>query len=116
MQNEVKSYYANVPKESLLKLKELEAIIGSLLKDYQIILSYGVPTFVFEGKKIVGIAGYKEFVSLYPLGHELIKKYQLELKNYKTSKGAIQFPLDQPLPKQVIIKIVKDRIKIVKLT
>jgi uncharacterized protein YdhG (YjbR/CyaY superfamily) len=112
MQNEVKSYYTKAPKESLIKLKELEAIIGSVLKDYQIVLSYGVPTFVFEGKKIAGIAGYKEFVSLYPLGHELIEKYQNDLKNYKTSSGAIQFPLDQPLPKEIINNIIRDRIKI----
>lgn len=110
MQDEVKSYYTKLTKESLAKLKELEAIIGSVLDGYQVVLSYGVPTFVFEGKKIVGVAGYKEFVSLYPLGHVLIKKYTKELQNYETSSGAIRFPINKPLPKTLIAKIVKDRL------
>lgn len=111
MQKEVKSYYANLPKESLTKLEELEDIIGSVIHDYQVVLSYGVPTFVFEGKKIAGVAGYKEFVSLYPLGHVLIEKYKKELQNYETSSGAIRFRIDKPLPKEIITRIILDRIK-----
>ena len=115
MKKDLKDYYSKVPKESLVRLKELETIIGNVLKSYELVLSYGVPTFVQNSKKIVGIGGYKEFVSLYPLGHELIEKHSQELKNYKTSKGAIQFPHNTPLPKYTIKNIVLDRIKITKL-
>jgi uncharacterized protein YdhG (YjbR/CyaY superfamily) len=110
MKKEVKDYYNKAPKESLARLKKLEDIIDSLLKDYELVLSYGVPTFVYQDKKIVGIGGYKEFVSLYPLGHALIDKYKAELKDFNTSRGAIQFPHSKPLPAVLINKIVQDRI------
>jgi uncharacterized protein YdhG (YjbR/CyaY superfamily) len=111
MKDEIKNYYSSRPKEALPKLKELEGIIGSILKNYEVILDYGVPTFVFEDKKIVAVGSYKEFVSLYPLGRELINKYKNEMKQYTTRASTVQFPLDKPLPKELITKIVKDRLK-----
>lgn len=113
MNSELKNYYHSRPKEALPKLKELEGIIGGILKKYEIILDYGVPTFVFEGKKIVAVGSYKKFVSLYPLGRELINKYKSEMKQYTTRASTVQFPLDRPLPKDLINKIVKDRLKMV---
>jgi len=111
MNNELKNYYQTRPKEALPKLKELEEIIGNILKNYEVILDYGVPTFICDGKKVVAVGSYKEFVSLYPLGRELITKYKAEMKDYKTRASTVQFPLDKPLPKDLITKIVKDRIK-----
>ncbi len=68
------------------------------------IISYQMPTFRYNGN-LIHFALYKKHLGLYP-GVEAIEYFQTELKSYKTSKGAIQIPLDQPLPKQLIEKII----------
>ncbi len=108
MNSEVKHYYTTVPQDSLIRLKELEKIIHVVVGSYETIMSYGVPTVIHDGKKIAHFGGYNKFISLYPLGHKLIAKYSNELQGYHTSKGAIQFPNDKPLPRGVIKKILRD--------
>jgi uncharacterized protein YdhG (YjbR/CyaY superfamily) len=58
----------------------------------------------------VYIGSFKNHVSLFGAGSKLFEQYRKELENYKTSKGTIQFPLDQPLPKELIEALVRDRI------
>lgn len=68
-------------------------------------ISYGIPTFAFHGN-LVHFAGYESHIGLYP-GANLVELFKDKLKGYKTSKGTIQFPLDKPLPLDLIRDIVK---------
>ncbi|EMO25737.1 PF08818 domain protein [Leptospira interrogans serovar Bataviae str. HAI135] len=68
-----------------------------------------MPAFALNGN-LVYFAAYKKHIGFYPTSSG-IKKFQTELTKYKTTKGAIQFPMDQPLPLKLITKIVKYRIK-----
>ncbi len=68
-----------------------------------------MPAFALNGN-LVYFAAYKKHIGFYPTSSG-IKKFQTELTKYKTTKGAIQFPMDQPLPLKLIAKIVKYRIK-----
>jgi uncharacterized protein YdhG (YjbR/CyaY superfamily) len=72
-------------------------------------ISYQMPTFKMNGN-LVHFAGYKNHIGLYPTpsGTEAFKK---ELSAYKSGKGSIQFPLDEPIPFSLIKKIVKFRVK-----
>ena len=72
-------------------------------------ISYNMPAFKLDGM-LVWYAGYKEHIGLYPKPR-VIEVFKKELTDYKLSKGAIQFPLDQPLPLNLITRIVKYRIK-----
>jgi len=112
MNADVKNYYSKIPKESLLRIVELESIIKSIVGDYELKISYGVPTVVRNGRTILHFGAYKEFISIYPLGHILIEKYQNELKDYKTSRGTIQFQNNKAFPVELIKKIIKDCLKL----
>lgn len=72
-------------------------------------ISYGIPTFYLKGN-LVHFAGYKNHIGFYP-GSVAIDKFKNELSGYKTSKGTVQFPLDKPLPLNLIKDIVKMCIK-----
>lgn len=68
-------------------------------------ISYGIPTYYLNGN-LVHFAGYKSHIGFYP-GSVPIREFAGDLKDYKTSKGTVQFPHDKPLPLELIKKIVK---------
>lgn len=72
-------------------------------------MSYGMPTF-FLRKNLVHFAAAKNHIGFYPAPSGVLA-FKDELAQYKTSKGAIQFPLDKPLPKELIARIVAFRVK-----
>jgi uncharacterized protein YdhG (YjbR/CyaY superfamily) len=111
MNLKVKKYYSAVPQKSQAQLKKLRQIVLEELPNATEVISYGIPTFKIDGKSVVGIGGWSNFVSLYPYGSALIIKYKADLKPYSTSKGAIQFKLTEPLPKEIIKKIISDKLK-----
>ena len=73
------------------------------------VISYNMPAFKYNGI-LVWFSGYKNHIGFYPSSTP-IEIFKNDLKKYKTSKGAIQFPLDKPLPLALITKIVKFRSK-----
>ncbi|WP_195575425.1 iron chaperone [Paenibacillus sp. 1001270B_150601_E10] len=71
-------------------------------------ISYQMPTFELHGN-LVHFAAFKKHIGFYPTPSG-IEAFQEELKGYKQSKGAVQFPIDQPLPYDAIRKIVQYRV------
>ncbi len=89
-------------KEYLIKVRQL--IAGLVPPDADETISYQMPTFRYKGN-IIHFAMNKNHLGLYP-GPAAIEHFITELKNFKTTKGAIQIPLDQPIPTQLITDIV----------
>jgi uncharacterized protein YdeI (YjbR/CyaY-like superfamily) len=89
-------------KEYLIKVRQLIASLVPPAADETI--SYQMPTFRYKGN-IIHFAMNKNHLGLYP-GPAAIEHFMTELKNFKTTKGAIQIPLDQPIPTQIITDIV----------
>jgi uncharacterized protein YdhG (YjbR/CyaY superfamily) len=102
-------YLATVPDSSLEKAHEIREIIRKAVPKATEVISYNIPAFKLN-KVLVWFAGYKEHIGFYP-GGTAIHVFQDDLSAFKTSKGAIQFPLDKPLPAGLIKKIVKYRVK-----
>jgi len=73
-------------------------------------ISYQMPTFKLNGKNLVHFAAFKNHIGFYPIpsGIEAFKK---ELSLYKQGKGSVQFPIDKPIPYDLVEKIVKYRVK-----
>jgi len=101
-------YIAAFPEEIQKILEELRAIIKSAAPGAEEKISYQMPTFTLKGN-LVHFAAHKKHIGFYltPSG---IQAFKQELSIYETSKGAIKFPIDKPLPLDLISKIVKFRV------
>lgn len=108
----IDDYIANQPVEAQRVLKELRSIIHEAAPDSIEVLNYKVPSFTLVpgGKRDqqIMMAGYAKFVGFYPFPTTLAA-FSNELKDYKQGKGSVQFPLHKPLPKDLIIRMVKFR-------
>jgi uncharacterized protein YdhG (YjbR/CyaY superfamily) len=107
---EVEAYLARVPEPARVTLEAIRAMIRAAApKEATEALSYGIPSFQYKGA-LVSYAAFKEHCSLFPMGSSAIEEFAEELKGFRTSKGTIQFPVDKPLPKSLVKKIVKARV------
>ena len=91
------------------KLREIRGEVRSNAPAAVEKISYGIPTFAM-GKNIFHFAAFKTHIGLYP-GPSAIEAFALDLERYKTSKGAIQVPMNQDLPLQLIGKLVRFNLK-----
>ena len=105
----VDEYIATFPPKTKKFLKDMRTTIKQVAPQAEEAISYNMPAFKLDGM-LVWYAGYKEHIGLYPKT-KVIQVFKKELTDYKLSKGTIQFPLDQPLPLDLISRIVKYRIK-----
>lgn len=111
MQNysSIDAYLKQFTPDVVAKLRTLRKTIHTLAPQAEEAIRYGMPTFRLNGN-LVHFAAYEHHIGLYPTPAP-IKVFAKELKPYKTTKGAIQFPIDKPLPLALIKQIVKYRIK-----
>ena len=72
-------------------------------------ISYQIPTFKVDGKVLIYFAAFTKHVSVYPAPRS-VDEFKDELKDYKGGKGTVQFPLDSPIPHELISRIVKYRL------
>lgn len=107
--NEIDLYIESFPKNVQKLLHELRSIIKKTAPNSEEIMSYQMPAYI-QNKRLVYFAAYKKHIGFYPHSSP-IEHFKEEIKEYKTSKGAIQFSLDKPLPKELITKIVKFRVQ-----
>lgn len=106
----IDEYIAEFPVETQRVLNELRALIRASAPSVTETISYAVPTFDLNGRHLVHFAGYEKHIGLYPTPSG-IEAFKEELKPYKCAKGSAQFPLDQPLPTDLIRRIVEFRVK-----
>ena len=105
----VDAYLAQVPEPAQSTLQKVRATIRSVVPPEATEgLSYGMPAFRYKGP-LVAYAAFKDHCSFFPMQASLIDEMKDELKNYRTSKGTLQFPLDKPLPAALLKKMVKLR-------
>ncbi|HYJ63890.1 MAG TPA: DUF1801 domain-containing protein [Parafilimonas sp.] len=90
-------------------LRQFRKIIKAAAPKAEEVISYGMPAFK-QGSVLVYFSAMKEHYGFYPTSKP-IEIFKDKLKPYKTSKGAIQFPVDKPIPEKLIIEIVKYRLK-----
>src|SRR5688572_13114041 len=106
----VREYFAGLPPASRKRLKEMRDIIRAVAPEAEEELAYGVPSFRLGGRPFVYYAAFKAHTSLYPMTDAIRQAHAAALKNYKTAKGTVQFPLDKPLPVALVKRLVKERL------
>jgi uncharacterized protein YdhG (YjbR/CyaY superfamily) len=104
----VDEYIARFPKASQIILSEIRATILKAAPSALETISYAMPAYKQNGKVLIYFAGYEHHIGLYatPQGH---KAFEAELSKYKQGKGSVQFPINEPMPLELITRIVNFR-------
>ena len=115
--NSVEEYFDSQTEQAKKALLELKECILEVEPNATELLNYNIPAYALieNGKREqqIMIAGYKKHVGLYP-HPTTMEKFEPELTEYKRGKGSVQFPLNKPLPKELIIRMITYRIKFLK--
>jgi uncharacterized protein YdhG (YjbR/CyaY superfamily) len=105
----IDEYIATFPAEIQKILKKVRSTIKAAAPDAEEKISYQMPTFALNGN-LVHFAAHKSHIGFYPTPTG-VEKFKKELAGYEGAKGSVQFPLDRPIPYELIEKIVKFRVK-----
>ncbi len=109
--NSIDDYIAEFPAETRQALEGLRALIKEAAPDATETISYAIPTFDLHGHHLVHFAGYRGHIGFYPGSESVSKAFAEELGPYKRGKGSVQFPLDRPLPLELIRRMVGLRLE-----
>ena len=104
----IDEYIARFPDDVQLILEKMRQTIGEVAPDAEEAISYKIPTFKLNGN-LVHFAAFKDHIGFFPTssGREVFP----ELSKYKGGRGTVQFPLNEPIPYDLVRKIVKFRVK-----
>ena len=105
----IDEYIAAFPAATQDVLRRMRTLIRASAPDAVETISYAIPTFDLNGRHLVHFAGYDRHVGFYPTASG-IAAFKDELTGYKSAKGSVQFPLGQPLPVELIRRIVEFRV------
>ncbi len=105
----IDAYIAGHPPQVREMLRRLRAAIAKAAPEATESIRYGIPTFVQNGN-LVHFAAFRNHIGFYPTP-SAITAFSRQLSGYRSSKGAVQFPLDEPLPLALIARIVRFRVK-----
>jgi uncharacterized protein YdhG (YjbR/CyaY superfamily) len=106
----IDEYIKTFPNDVQSILEKMRQTIKKAAPEAVEAISYQMPTFKLNGKNLVHFAAFKNHIGFYPIpsGIEAFKK---ELSSYKQGKGSVQFPIDKPIPYDLVEKIVNYRVK-----
>lgn len=106
---EIEIYIQQFPDSVQEILRNIRKLIKENAPEAEELFSYGIPAYKMNKKPLVYFAAFKNHIGFYatPSGHI---EFQDELSNYKQGKGSVQFLLDEPIPYQLIERMVKFRV------
>lgn len=108
---EVDSYLAGLDDPKRTTLEALRRSILEAVPEAEQCISYGMPAFRVEGKTVAGFAAFKDHLSYLPHSGSVLSALGDDVAAYETSKGALRFPVDKPLPGQLVKKLVTTRMR-----
>jgi uncharacterized protein YdhG (YjbR/CyaY superfamily) len=106
---EVNAMLAAAPKEHRAALQRIRETVMATVPDSVEAISYGVPAFRYKGKPLAGYASQKDHCSYFPMSGSIVGTMKKELKDFKTTKGGVQFQPEQPIPTAVLKKLILAR-------
>lgn len=107
----IDEYIEQFPKTTQAIMKKIRKIIRDSAPEAKEKIGYGIPTFTWHGN-LVHFGAYPAHIGFYPTP-DVIAAFTKEIKPYKSAKGSVQFPLDQPMPYDLIKDMVEARVKAV---
>jgi len=106
---EVDEYLRGVEEPKRSTLEALRKTILEIVPDSEQVISYGVPAFRLRGETVAGFAAFKSHLSYLPFSGSVLDQLADELEAYTMTKSALHFPIDRPLPKTLVKKLIAVR-------
>lgn len=108
--SDIDEYIAGFPAETRERLQRVRSIIHAVAPDATETISYAIPTFDLKGKHLVHFAGFAGHIGFYPIPSGM-EHFSADFERYKRGKGSVQFPLSEPLPEDLIRRVVEFRVQ-----
>ena len=108
--NDVDAYFATLEQPKRHTLEQVRDTILTIIPDAEQRISYGVPAFRLRGKTVAGLAAFKHHLSYLPHSGSVLPALAKETESYTQTKSALHFPIDTPLPKPLVEKLLAARI------
>jgi len=106
----VDAYIAGLPERERAVLEHLRSTIRSVVPEAEETIAYDMPAFRLGGRFLVSYAAYRRHCSLFPANGGIRDVLGNELAPYLSGKGTIQFPADDPLPDELVVRVVRLRL------
>lgn len=106
----VRNYYLSAPQPHQKTMLEMRERILQIIPSAEEVVSYGMPAFKLDGKVVAGLLANKHHVGYYPFSGSVLQLFAKDLEKYSVTKGALHVPVDKPLSKTLIRKLIKARI------
>lgn len=106
----VADYIAQAPPPARRALRQLRTAIKAAAPGITERISYRIPTFDLDGRYLLYIAAFKEHVSVYPVTAGMVAKHGKAIAPYRAGKGTLRFPLDGPIPIDLVTRLAKARV------
>ncbi len=107
----VKKHYMSAPSPPRETMLEMRNRILEIIPDAEEVVSYGMPAFKLDGRVLAGLLANKKHVGYYPFSGSILHLFPEELAKFSTTKSAIHVPVDKPLAKGLIKKLIRARIQ-----
>ena len=104
----IDEYIVSFPPDMQEKLQGIRSVIHRAVPDAEEAIRYGIPTFRLDSHNLVHFAAFRDHLSFFPTASG-VEKFRKELSSYALSKGTIQFPLDEPVPYDLVERIARFR-------
>jgi len=106
---DVEEYMGQLPDDRRAVMEQLRSTIRSAAPDATEAISYNMPAFRLHGRFLVSYEAFKRHYSLFPWSDSMVAELGDEMKPYAVGKGTIRFPADEPIPFELITRIVEIR-------
>jgi uncharacterized protein YdhG (YjbR/CyaY superfamily) len=107
---EVDDYLRALEEPKRSTLQTLRRTILEIVPDAEQVISYRVPAFRVAGKTVAGFAAFKDHLSYLPFSGSVLGRLGDELESYAMTKSSLHFPVDRPLPKALVQKLIRTRL------
>jgi uncharacterized protein YdhG (YjbR/CyaY superfamily) len=107
---QVHEYLRHLEEPKRGTLEALRRMILELVPEAEQVISYRVPAFRLDGKIVAGFAAFKDHLSYLPFSGDVLNRLRAELDGYTMTKSALHFPVDRPLPRELVKKLIDLRL------
>jgi len=108
---QIDSYLAALDEPKRSTLEQLRRTILEVVPEAEQCISYGMPAFRLRGKVVAGFAAFKHHLSFFPHSGSVLSQLGDELADYDASGGTLRFPVDSPLPRDLVEKLISVRVR-----